>query len=106
MIEVNAKFWGSLELALHAGADFVGDYVCGAMGHELGFSQSFKNIRFQWPFDGDFLHAVHSQGARGAVLRDFFNPMVSKGFHWTDPVPTLVKMYGSLRAVASACVNS
>ena len=29
LIEVNAKFWGSLELALAAGADFAGDYVRG-----------------------------------------------------------------------------
>jgi predicted ATP-grasp superfamily ATP-dependent carboligase len=106
LIEVNAKFWGSLELALRAGADFVGDYVRGAMGEQLGFSQSFEKIRFQWPFDGDLLHAVGNPMAWRAVAKDFFNPSVAKDFHWTDPFPTLVKMYGSLRAVASACAKS
>jgi predicted ATP-grasp superfamily ATP-dependent carboligase len=99
LIEVNAKFWGSLELSLKAGADFVGDYVRGALGEQLEFSQSFKKIRFQWPFDGDLLHAVENPRARGSVMRDFFNPLVSKGFHWTDPLPTLFKAYGVIRAV-------
>ena len=99
LLEVNAKFWGSLELALKAGADFVGDYVRGALGEDLRFAQSFKKIRFQWPFDGDFLHAVENQSARGSVVRDFFNPLVSKGFHWTDPLPTLIKAYGVSRTL-------
>ncbi len=94
LIEVNAKFWGSLELALKAGADFAGDYVRGALGEPLEFSRGFRKVRFQWPFDGDMSHAAENSMARGAVMRDFFNPWVAKGFHWTDPLPTIVKMYG------------
>jgi predicted ATP-grasp superfamily ATP-dependent carboligase len=106
LIEVNAKFWGSLELALRAGADFAGDYVRGAMGGSLEVSQSFKMIRFQWPFEGDVLHALENRMAWKAVLKDLLNPSVAKGFHWTDPLPTLMNMYGSLRAIGSACIKS
>ncbi len=102
LIEVNAKFWGSLELALRAGADFVGDYVRGAMGEKLAFARSYKRIRFQWPFDGDLLHAVENPVARWAVIRDFLNPFVAKGFHWTDPLPTLAKAYGFTRAMTGS----
>lgn len=93
LIEVNAKFWGSLELALKAGADFIGDYVRGALGESLEFSQRFKQIRFQWPFEGDLLHALENPKARSCVIRDFLNPWVVKGFHWTDPLPTLGMAY-------------
>jgi predicted ATP-grasp superfamily ATP-dependent carboligase len=100
LIEVNAKFWGSLELALRAGADFAGDYVRGALGEPLGYSEDFQRIRFQWPFDGDVLHATENTRAWGAVLRDFLSPSVAKGYHWTDPVPTLAKMYGAFCGIA------
>lgn len=97
LIEVNAKFWGSLELALEAGADFVGDYVRSALGEQLEFSQSFKKIRFQWPFDGDLLHAIENPKVRGSVIRDFLNPRVAKGFHWTDPLPTVRSLCSFVR---------
>lgn len=95
LIEVNAKFWGSLELALKAGADFVGDYVRGSLEEPLEYSRHFRNIRFQWPFDGDMLHAVDNPAAWRSVLTDFINPFVSKGFHLSDPLPTLAKLYGT-----------
>ena len=102
LIEVNAKFWGSLELALEAGADFVGDYVRAALGEELEFSQCFKKMRFQWPFDGDLLHAMENPGAWGSVIVDLMNPRVVKAFHWTDPLPTLTSLYGFARALFGA----
>ena len=42
LIEVNAKFWGSLELALAAGADFAGDYVQLALGNPLSFCREYQ----------------------------------------------------------------
>jgi predicted ATP-grasp superfamily ATP-dependent carboligase len=106
LIEVNAKFWGSLELALKAGADFAGDYVRGALGEDLPVSQAYRRIRFQWPFDGDLQHAVSNPAAWTAVLRDLFNPAVAKGFHWTDPLPTLANLYGSGRTLAAAAAKA
>jgi hypothetical protein len=95
LIEVNAKFWGSLELSLRAGADFVGDYVKSALGEELSYTQEYRRVRFQWPFDGDLFHAWENPAAWRAVLIDMINPYVSKGFHFADPLPTLAKLYGT-----------
>lgn len=102
LIEVNAKFWGSMELALEAGADFVGDYVRGSLGEPLEYSEDFKNIRFQWPFDGDLFHAMENPAAWGSVIGDLMNPCVVKAFHWTDPLPTLTSLYGFARALFGA----
>ncbi len=52
MIEVNAKFWGSLELALAAGADFASDYVALARGEPLAFHEDYRDVTFQWLVGG------------------------------------------------------
>lgn len=85
LIEINPKFWGSLELALAVGADFAGDYVRLAQGEELQFTDQFKNIRFQWPLDGDFQHARAVPSRALAVLGDFLNPAVANNIPWDEP---------------------
>jgi predicted ATP-grasp superfamily ATP-dependent carboligase len=85
LIEINPKFWGSLELALAAGADFAGDYVRLALGEELQFTDQYKDLRFQWPLDGDFQHARAVPSQALAILRDFLNPAVANNIPWDEP---------------------
>ena len=92
VIEINPKFWGSLELALAAGADFVSDYVKLATGQSLTYNDAYKNIRFQWVLDGDLSHAIKRKEARGAFLKDLINPKVQKDIRLDDVRVTLLKM--------------
>lgn len=91
VIEINPKFWGSLELALAAGADFASDYVKLATGQPLNFADTYVPTRFQWLLDGDILHALKRKEARSAFFKDLLNPKVHKDIRWDDPWVTFSK---------------
>jgi predicted ATP-grasp superfamily ATP-dependent carboligase len=92
LMEVNPKFWGSLDLALAAGADFPGDLCRMALGRTLEFSNDYRrNLRFQWPLSGygDLFHLWSRPTALFSVARDFLNPSVKSNVWLRDPQPNL-----------------
>ncbi len=92
LMEVNPKFWGSLELGLAAGADFPGDLIAMGAGEALPFTPPpAGNIRFCWPLSGDLRHIVERPSAWRAVVRDWLDPRVRTNILITDPVPHLVE---------------
>lgn len=73
LMEINAKFWGSLELALAAGVNFGADLIRLYRGDELVYSDEYDRDRhFYWPLDGDLetLWATRSLGK----IRDYWQP--------------------------------
>ncbi len=89
LMEINAKFWGSHDLALAAGVDFPGDMVALLEGRTLPPQEPFRAVRFSWPLGGDLWHALAAPGDAPAVARDLLSPRVAKSFRWSDPAPTL-----------------
>lgn len=89
LLEINPKFWGSLDLALAAGVDFPGD-LCGmATGIDLGYSERYrKDLRFHWFLSGDLQHALSKGGSLPAVLVDCLNPRVKSNLWLNDLGPT------------------
>jgi predicted ATP-grasp superfamily ATP-dependent carboligase len=102
-MEVNGRFWNSLPLAVHAGADFP------AMLAELAERGDVQprppyaeGVRCRWLL-GDFRHLVEVfRGApagyagefprRAAALREFLRPVAGTrhdNFEWRDPLPEL-----------------
>ncbi|WP_273334448.1 ATP-grasp domain-containing protein [Dictyoglomus turgidum] len=76
LMEVNPKFWGSLELALRAGVNFPADLVRIFRGESLSYSENYNiNQHFYWPLDGDILNLVKTK--RLYLIREYFNPNVS-----------------------------
>jgi predicted ATP-grasp superfamily ATP-dependent carboligase len=95
LMEINPKFWGSLELALAAGADFASDYVKVARGEDLPVLTSADyrcGLRYAWPFDGDIQHAMERPASLPSVVRDMMNPFVMKNSWLRDPLPLLHSM--------------
>lgn len=95
LIEINPKFWGSLELCLSAGMNFP-HYLCMmARDEELEFSDNYhRKRRFIW------LVAVQGELYRlFQKPRDFF-PLVGdllrfhsrSDFWWTDLKPTFIQL--------------
>ena len=94
-IELNAKFWGSLELSLRCGINF--PEICGlTVRGARPNPQPSSSKRFQWPWT-DFQHVRQRPGAFWAVMKDFLNPGVAKNFHWRDPMPFVLMGLKSVR---------
>lgn len=59
LMEINAKFWGSSELALSSGVNFGADLIRVYRGEELTYSEEYDQDRhFYWPLDNDILHLL------------------------------------------------
>lgn len=63
LMEINPKFWGSLELGLLAGLNF-GEYLIRSFRGEILdtlLDPSYPLLRFYWPFDGDLFGIVKAR---------------------------------------------
>jgi predicted ATP-grasp superfamily ATP-dependent carboligase len=95
LIEVNPKFWGSLDLALEAGADFPGDLCRMAIGEELFFTNSYKrNLRYHWPFSvfGELYHLRNRPASFFSIVFDSLNPRVKSNIWPTDLKPNFAEL--------------
>jgi predicted ATP-grasp superfamily ATP-dependent carboligase len=102
LMEINPKFWGSLDLAMAAGADFPGDLCRMALGQTLLFTDQYRrDLRFHWPLSGqgDLYHVWTRPQSLFAVVLDLLNPRVRSNVWWGDLGPNLSEM-GSLAARA------
>jgi len=102
LMEINAKFWGSHDIALAAGVCFPCDLVALMEGREVPAQGPVRPVRFSWPLGGDLWHGVFRPSSLGAVLSDAFSPSVAHSFRWSDPVPTLFEALQWARSAPGA----
>lgn len=99
LMEVNPKFWGSLDLAIAAGVDFPYLAVRLAAGRPFDPVLTYRtDVRFRWVFS-DLLHVVARPRALPAFLRDF-GPGVQDDLWWSDLKPNLYEAYLTAAAIA------
>lgn len=100
LLEINPKFWGSLDLALSAGADFP-RYLCEmASGEDLSYSEDyFYPVRYHWPLSGEIQHLFVRPGAFGSIAVDFLNPRVKSNLWLSDLGPNAREFFSLLRSV-------
>jgi len=99
LMEINPKFWGSLDLALAAGADFPGDLCHMALGRTLSLSRDYdRDLRFQWPLSGhgELFHLWTRPQSIFSVLRDFLDPRVRSNVSLSDFRPNFRELAGLL----------
>ena len=70
LIEINPKFWGSVDLAHHAGVDFGAALVSTVMDDGSYEKQSWRETQVLWPLDGDLVSIYRSRKLSGLV--DYF----------------------------------
>lgn len=90
LVEINAKFWGSHDVALAAGVDIPSDMVAlleGRSIEELGPQPAVEHVRFSWPLGGDLWHGLFRPASLPRVLWDAVSPGVEHSFRWNDPAP-------------------
>lgn len=93
LMELNPKFWGSLDLALAAGCDFPGDLLAIGQGEELpDFRPPLGPLRYCWPISGDLRHLAGRPGAWREVLGDWLDRSVRTNIRWSDPLPNVLEL--------------
>jgi predicted ATP-grasp superfamily ATP-dependent carboligase len=102
LIEINAKFWGSHDVALAAGVDFPGDLVALLEGRALGAQERPRRVRFSWPLGGDLWHGLFRPASLPAVLIDAFSPGVAHSYRLGDPLPHLYELAQWVRSAPGA----
>ena len=110
LIEINARFWGSLQLAVSAGVDFPHLLYLLTMGRQLKKQENYRiGLRSRWEL-GDLDHLYlrlakktselalpANTSPKGEVLvsfvKDFFSPSVrNEIFRVDDPLPFLFEV--------------
>jgi len=91
LLEVNPKFWGSLDLALEAGVEFP-YYLCQmARGQQLEYSEDYKrHLRYHWLLT-DVQHVLMGPSSFGAFVADLLRPSVKSNISWSDFKPNLLE---------------
>jgi len=97
IMEVNGRFWGSLQLAIDAGVDFPALLVRCAAGETVLAPRDYRvGVRSRWFWgDVDQLYLrLRNGGSRLQALREFLRGASSdrsEVLRWRDPVPFLVE---------------
>jgi len=97
LMEINPKFWGSLDLAIAAGVNFPYYLVQMAMGEDLKYSEDYcRDIKLHWPFNGDIQHVLKNTSSTLPFLFDFVNPPVKSNIVLEDLKPNLMELHSFL----------
>lgn len=101
LIEINGRFWGSLQLAIDAGVDFPTLLYQLAVDGDITPVFSYKErVRLRW-WLGDLdwlvlcLRKCRGMSSRVEVIWEFLKPSRARAevFRWEDPVPQLAELY-------------
>ncbi|HNX39108.1 MAG TPA: ATP-grasp domain-containing protein [Methanothrix sp.] len=93
LMEINPKFWGSLDLATAAGVDFPYLAARMAMDGDIEPLYSYRTgIRFRWLFPDDTLHLLANPGSAGPYIRDFFDRDTITNIWPGDILPNLLQV--------------
>ena len=90
ILEINPKFWGSIELAMRSGVDFVQMWIDHASEKPIERIERYDLIKFQWLINGELFHVLERPKNIGAILRDL---LYSKTDLWiSDLLPNLYQI--------------
>jgi len=93
LMEINPKFWGSLDLAIASGIDFPQLLYTMVLEGDVKPTFNYKTgVRFMWPFPDDFLHVIDKPLDIKPFVLDLFNPRICKNIDFTDLCPNLTQL--------------
>jgi len=93
LMEVNPKFWGSLDLSIVSGVDF--PYLAAKMAVDGDIESVFKyktGIKFRWLFADDILHLLADSRSIGNFITDFFDKRIKYNLWLNDIKPNLFQI--------------
>jgi predicted ATP-grasp superfamily ATP-dependent carboligase len=82
LLEINPRFWGSLELAIRSGVNFPLMYAQAAAGQPTGYAQPIDGIRTRWLIPGDVLRWLTAKSSRREPLGVFLKGLPGQAEEW------------------------
>jgi predicted ATP-grasp superfamily ATP-dependent carboligase len=84
LMEINPKFWGSLDLAIASDMDFPYLAVKMALGEDFEPVMKYKvGVKFRWPWPDDTVR-FFAKPSDWSPVADMFNPKVKTNVWFTD----------------------
>lgn len=86
LMEINPRFWGSLELAVRAGVDFPALYAACALGEKPKPVMDYRATRCRWMMPGEILRYLSTPRRERESLRQFLGglPRLAEEWDWRD----------------------
>jgi len=101
LLEINPRFWGTLDLAVQAGVDFPLLTAAVALEEPVPAPKRYQiGLRYRWPLPYGLLHAM-LPGRRGEALRAFFLPQKGtlSDLRLDDPLPHVIEALSAARRI-------
>jgi predicted ATP-grasp superfamily ATP-dependent carboligase len=97
LMELNPKFWGSLELAIASGVDFPYLTCCMAIDGDIKPVFDYKQgVRFRWLLPGEIFHLLANFKFFPQFIQDTFNKRCKYDIWFTDFKPNLKQILSIL----------
>jgi predicted ATP-grasp superfamily ATP-dependent carboligase len=97
LIEINPKFWGSLELGLNSGVNFPDIIVKHCLKLPLPSQQYKLGNRFHWPIPDEFKHCMKRPKSIGNVMLDMLSWSTKSNIWIFDLKPEIYRLELSLK---------
>jgi predicted ATP-grasp superfamily ATP-dependent carboligase len=97
LMEINPKFWGSLDLSIASGVDF--PYLTIKMAVEGDVKPAFEyrtGIRFRWVFPYDVMHVLANPASTIDFVREFFDKRTMTNIWLNDFGPNLIQILSTV----------
>ena len=95
LMEVNPKFWGTLDLSIQAGIDF--PYLACKMAVDGDVEPVFSykvGLKYRWVFPYEFLYILKTKNKWKAIKEFFkFEPNTKYDIWLSDPLPHIAKIF-------------
>lgn len=96
LMEINPKFWGSLDLSIAAGVNFPTLLATMAIEGDIKpFFQYDTNIKFRWPLPDDIFHIFANPRSIKNVIIENFDKKVRCNIWLDDILPNIAQLYST-----------
>lgn len=100
LMEINPKFWGSLDLSIAAGIDFPVLLVNMALeGDITPIFQYDTDMKYRWPFPDDTLHILANPKSIMNVIMESFNKKLRSNVSIGDFLPNILQIFSTCIAI-------
>lgn len=103
LMEINPKFWGSLELAIAAGIDFPEYMLMKCRGEVIPSGNKYDKLTFQWLINGELFHFFERPSSFFAILKTLF--ISKKDLQFSDLKPNLFQFVNIFVSYYKKIVN-